>query len=146
MTISPRTYPAPTSRSTSPFRVNKIGVRLALAFGFVATLAAFVPVKSLVAEPLAGQARGTTQRIVHGKVEDKNGAGIKGAVVYLKDDKSTSVKSAIADDDGSYRFVQLAPNTDYEIWAQSDSKKSATKTISQFDNKNDINITLKIDK
>ena len=86
------------------------------------------------------------QRIVHGRVEDKSGTGIKGAVVYLKDDRSSAVKSAIADDDGSYRFVQLSTNTDYELWAQSDSKKSPTKSISSFDSKSDIVITLKIDK
>jgi hypothetical protein len=117
-----------------------LGVTLLLVLGLVV---AVVPVRSLAAEP-AGQERGTAQRIVHGKVEDKNGAAIKGATVYLKYGKS--VKSAIAGDDGSYRFVQLALNTDYEIWAQSDSKKSATRSISQFDSKNDIDITLKIDQ
>jgi Carboxypeptidase regulatory-like domain len=100
---------------------------------------------SLAAGSVAGQTRGPVQRIVHGKVEDKNGAGIKGAVVYLKDDHSSAVKSAIAADDGSYRFVQLSPNTDYELWAQSDSRRSATKSISSFDSKSDITITLKID-
>lgn len=95
---------------------------------------------------MAGQARGTLQRVVHGKVEDKDGAGIKGAVVYLKDGRTNSVKSAIADDQGAFRFVQLSLNTDYEIWAQSDAHKSGTKSISSFDSKADITVTLKIDK
>jgi protocatechuate 3,4-dioxygenase beta subunit len=115
---------------------------LTLALAWLAVPSLSRPHPGLAAE---AQTRGPVQRVVHGKVEDKNGAGIKGAVVYLKDDRASSVKSAIADDDGSYRFVQLSPNTDYELWAQSASKRSATKTISSFDSKNDLTITLKID-
>ena len=85
------------------------------------------------------------QRIVQGKVVDKADAPIKGAVIYLKDSRSLAVKSSIADDEGAYRFGQLAPNTDYEIWAESDGKKSATKTISSFDSKTQFYINLKVD-
>ena len=119
---------------------------LVLNLSLLACPAVFITGTVLAAPLLAGQDRGTAQRVVHGKVEDKNGAGIKGAVVYLKDSHSSSVKSAIADDDGSYRFVQLSLNTDYEIWAQSDSHKSPTRSISSFDTKADITIFLKIDK
>ena len=121
-----------------------------LAAALTLTLALGAPALSVqaafAAAPAAGQDRGPVQRVVHGKVQDKDGVGIKGAVVYLKDSRTSSVKSAISDDEGSYRFVQLTQNTDYELWAQSDSKKSATKSISSFDTKNDITIMLKIDK
>ena len=93
----------------------------------------------------AAQARGPVQRTVVGKVQGKDGTGIKGAVVYLKDTRSTAVKSAIADDDGSYRFVQLSPATDYEIYAKSDGKTSKSRSISSFDTRNDFTINLKID-
>jgi len=87
-----------------------------------------------------------SQRTVQGKVVDRSDAPIKGAVVYLKDDHTLAVKSAISDDDGSYRFGQLAQNTDYELWATSNGKKSGTKTISSFDSKNQFYIDLKINK
>ena len=114
----------------------------------LATFIFAAPVRTFAAapEPAAFQDRVPAQRIVHGKVEDKSGAGVKGAVVYLKDSRTASVKSAIADDDGTYRFVQLTQNTDYELWAQLGEKRSKTRAISSFDSKNEFNIDLTIDR
>jgi hypothetical protein len=95
---------------------------------------------------LFAQQRGNGQRVVQGKVFDADNAPIKGAVVYLKDGRSLSVKSFFSDDEGGYRFGQLSQNTDYEIWAENNGKKSSVKTISSFDSKNQFNINLKIDK
>ncbi|NYF78488.1 carboxypeptidase-like regulatory domain-containing protein [Granulicella arctica] len=93
---------------------------------------------------LAAQ-RGPVQRVVQGKVTDKGDAAVNGAVVYLKDDHTMAVKSFITQADGTYRFGQLAQNTDYELWAESNGKKSSTKTISSFDSKNSFQINLKVD-
>jgi len=92
------------------------------------------------------QDRGPAQRVVQGKVVDGANAPIKGAVVYLKDTRSLSVKSYFSDAEGAYRFGQLSQTTDYEIWAENNGKKSAVKTISSFDSKSQFFINLKIDK
>jgi hypothetical protein len=107
-------------------------------------MAAFtVAVRGVV---VVAQERGPAQRVVQGKVLDGAGAPIKGAVIYLKDGRSLSVKSFFSDDQGGYRIGQLSQNTDYEIWAEHSGKKSAVKTISSFDSKNQFYINLKIDK
>ena len=92
------------------------------------------------------QQRGPEQRVVQGKVTDGANEPIKGAVVYLKDSRSLAVKSYFSDAQGEYRFGQLSQNSDYQIWAENNGKKSAVKTISSFDNKNQFFINLKIEK
>jgi hypothetical protein len=47
--------------------------------------------------------------------------------------------------DGIYRFPALSLNVDYEVYAQYNGRKSDTKTVSQFDNRQTVNINLKID-
>jgi hypothetical protein len=84
-------------------------------------------------------------RILQGKVQDPDGKAIKGAVVYLKDKKDASMRSVVVDDNGTFRFVQLPKNHDYEVWAQNEKKKGILKAISSFDDRVDINMNLKIE-
>jgi hypothetical protein len=85
-----------------------------------------------------------TTRLLTGVVLDKSDAPVANAVVYLKNAKSLAVKTVIAGNDGSYRFPELSPNVDYEVYAQRDGKKSDTKTLSQFDDRPKANIVLRI--
>lgn len=85
-----------------------------------------------------------TSRTLTGVVLDKSDAPVSNAVVYLKNMKSLAVKTVIAANDGTYRFPELSPNVDYQIYAQRERKKSDTKTLSQFDDRQAANIVLRI--
>ncbi len=86
-----------------------------------------------------------TSRILTGTVLDKSDKAIAGAVVYLKNTKSLAMKTYISQSDGTYRFPELSLNVDYEVYAEKDGKKSKTKTLSQFDDREKPNINLQID-
>jgi hypothetical protein len=89
-------------------------------------------------------AQSTAAKSLQGKVFAANDSPLSGAIVYLQDSKTNSIRSFISTDDGSYRFGQLAPDTDYEIWAQYKSAKSPTKSISSYDRRNPVIIDLHI--
>ncbi|MGB9233311.1 MAG: carboxypeptidase-like regulatory domain-containing protein [Terriglobales bacterium] len=84
-------------------------------------------------------------RLLLGKVMDNNDNPLPNAVVYLTNTRDHSVKTYIVGAEGTYRFPALQPNIDYEVYAQLNKRKSHTKTVSQFDNRTQVYIDLKID-
>jgi Carboxypeptidase regulatory-like domain len=85
-------------------------------------------------------------RTVHGVVLDKAENSVSESVVFLKNTRTNIVRSSYTDNTGNYRFSGLDPNVDYEVHAEKDGAKSATRTISSFDNRKDIVLNLKIEK
>jgi hypothetical protein len=83
-------------------------------------------------------------RLLSGKVLDGADSPLPNAVVYLTNTHTRSVKTYIVGADGSYRFPGLQPSIDYEVYAQYDNRKSHTKTVSQFDDRPQVYIDLKI--
>jgi hypothetical protein len=84
-------------------------------------------------------------RLLTGKVLDGGDNPLTNAVVYLTNTHTRSVKTYIVGPDGSYRFPALQPSIDYEVYAQYNNRKSHTKTVSQFDDRSQVYISLKID-
>ncbi len=89
--------------------------------------------------------KGDNGRLLTGRVTDRQENPLPDAVVYLSNPRTQAVKTFIVGPDGTYRFPALSPNIDYEVYAQFKGKKSDTKTVSQFDNRQQVNINLKID-
>jgi len=90
--------------------------------------------------------KGPQLRSVNGRVTGSGDAALKDAIVYIKNTRTLAVKTYIADDAGKYQFNALMPSVDYEIFAESNGKKSDTRTLSSFDSRKDVTINLKIDK
>ena len=95
-----------------------------------------------VAEPYKEK---DTSRLLTGKVMDQQENLLPNAVVYLTNTRTHAVKTYIVSQDGLYRFPALSPNIDYEVYAQFNGKKSDTKTMSQFDTRQQVQINLKVD-
>lgn len=117
---------------------------LALAmFGFLA--AGFVsggPRSALFAPAAWGQNMG--QRTVSGTVLDASSAPVAGATVFLKNEKTKAIRSYTSTADGHFHFAQIDMSDDYDLWAEQDSRKSATKTVSSWDARKDFISDLKL--
>jgi hypothetical protein len=84
-------------------------------------------------------------RLLTGKVLDAGDSPLPNAVVYLTNTRTRSVKTYIVGPDGAYRFPALQPSIDYEVYAQYNNRKSGTKSVSQFDDRSQVYISLKVD-
>ena len=116
-------------------------------FLVLGVLACAIAISALGQEQTKEQKRAEAQlRVLHGSVIDKAENPIPSSVVYLKNVKSQAVKTYIADESGNYRFSGLDPNVDYEIHAEHDDLSSPVRTISSFDSRRDIEVTLKLSR
>jgi hypothetical protein len=119
------------------FRVGS-AVRASLVAGLL-----LGPAAAIVA-PAVAYAQAATIRSLTGTVSDKAGNKVANAVVHLKDIRSLAQRSYITSNDGTFRFGQLSGNSDYEVWATLDDKKTGSKSISSFDTKKEIDLALKL--
>ncbi len=99
----------------------------------------------LIALPARAQDKKDSElRTVHGSVVDKDENPVVSSPVYLLNVKTQAMETHISDDSGNYRFTRLDPNVDYEIHAEHGDLMSATRTISSYDTRLDVEIILKL--
>ena len=82
-------------------------------------------------------------RLLYGKVLDQQDNPVVNSIVYLTNSRTHVVKTYIVGQDGTYRFPGLS-NVDYEVYAQINGRKSDTKSVSQFDDRSQVYVDLKI--
>ena len=83
-------------------------------------------------------------KLLFGKVLDSDDNPLPDAVVYVTNTRTRAVKTYIVGKDGAYRFPALASAVDYEVYAQFQNHKSDTKSVSQFDDRSQVYLVLKI--
>jgi hypothetical protein len=83
-------------------------------------------------------------RLLFGKVLDQQDNPVAGAIVYVTNMRTHAVKTYIVSQEGTYRFPGLSM-VDYEVYAQYNGHKSDTKSVSQFDDRSQVYIDLRID-
>jgi hypothetical protein len=119
-----------------------------IAASVLLVLSASVVSTSVLAAPAQLFGRDSKQdktRLLTGKVLDGGDNPLPNAVVYLTNTHTRTVKTYIVGADGAYRFPALQPSIDYEVYAQYNNRKSGTKTVSQFDDRSQVYISLKVD-
>jgi len=102
------------------------------------------PVMAAPAQLFGRESKQDKTRLLTGKVLDGSDNPLPNAVVYLTNTHTRSIKTYIVGPDGAYRFPALQPSLDYEVYAQYNNRKSGTKTVSQFDDRTQVYISLKI--
>jgi hypothetical protein len=111
------------------------------AWVVLAALAVVIPAVQPVG---VAHAQNLGQRNVAGLVVDANSAPVQGATVFLKNQKTKSIRSYTSSSNGSFRFAQVTMTDDYDLWAEKEGKKSATKTVSSWDARKDFQTELKL--
>ena len=115
----------------SLIKVVAVVCALLVAFGAVSSVAADKKDK-------------TVGRLLYGKVLDPQDNPLPDAVVYVTNTRTRAVKTYIVGPDGTYRFPALSTAVDYEVYAQYNGHKSDTKSVSQFDDRSQVYVDLKV--
>jgi hypothetical protein len=89
-----------------------------------------------------------TTRNLEGVVTDPTGQRAAKAVVQLKNTENLQIRSFITQADGSYHFMGLSSEVEYEVKAERDGAASSWKSLSVFNSKKTpvINLKLKMKK
>ena len=84
-------------------------------------------------------------RSVQGAVTTAADAAVDGAVVQLKNTKSLQVRSFITQKEGTYTFLGLSKDVDYELKADFHGGSSPVRTLSVYDTRKKAIINLKVE-
>ena len=97
-----------------------------------------------IIEPPAAQAQNFGQRTVSGIVVDTNSKPVSGAIVFLRSQKTKTIRSYTSTANGSFYFAQVSMVQDFDLLAEKGKEKSAVKTVSSWDSRTNFETELKL--
>jgi hypothetical protein len=100
--------------------------------------------RSALFAPAAARGQNMGERTVSGSVLNESSQPVIGATVFLKNEKTKSIRSYISTADGHFHFAQIDMSVDYDLWAEKDGRKSAMKTVSSWDTRKQFISDLKL--
>jgi len=84
-------------------------------------------------------------RIIQGMVKDQADNPVAGAIVQLKNVKSSKVVDFATKDDGKYAFRDLFLDNDYELLAKRGDLTTPVKKVSIYDTRKEVTINFKLE-
>ena len=116
------------------------------ALALAATMAGVAPhgTQNGLIEPRMAEAQNFGERTVSGTVLDAASDPVSGATVFLRNQKTKTIRSFASLQNGHFFFAQVSKDQDFDLWAEKNGKKSAMKTVSSWDDRNDWISDLKL--
>ncbi len=84
-------------------------------------------------------------RTIQGTVRDPSENPVSGAVVQLKDLRTSKVVDFLTKDDGKFAFHDLRLDVNYELVAKHGDLAAPVKKVTTFDTRNSVTLTMKLE-
>lgn len=92
----------------------------------------------------SAMAQNLGDRTVSGAVLNAESQPVSGATVFLKNQRTKSIRSFTSLTNGHFHFAQVDKAQDFDLWAEKGGEKSAVKTVSSWDARTDFVTDLKL--
>lgn len=93
----------------------------------------FIPYSAI--DGFVAHAQNMGERTVSGTVFNSASDPVQGATVFLKNQKSKTIRSFTSLANGHFYFAQVNKADDFDLWVEKNGKKSEVKTVSSWDDR-----------
>jgi hypothetical protein len=114
---------------------SRAGSLKGLILALLAMGVLLVPSRSGLLGASMAQAQNFGQRVVSGTVLDAQSNPVDGAIVFLQNQKSKTIRSYTSDSKGHFNFAQVDMTQDFDLWAEKGAKRSPVKIVSSWDSR-----------